>query len=164
MIEFETGSCSLGCVLIASSEKGICFISLGDNADYLEMALKEKYPHAQISEKNADLQQKLQLLLNYIEQPQAELNLQLDISGTAFQKQVWTALKEVPLGQLSNYSKIAHQIGSPSAVRAVARACASNPLALAIPCHRIVRKDGAMSGYRWGIERKKILLQKEGAI
>jgi AraC family transcriptional regulator of adaptative response/methylated-DNA-[protein]-cysteine methyltransferase len=164
MIEYQLGTCSLGCVLVAMSEKGICFISMGDSADELEMMLKQKYPHAQISEKNADLQQNLLKVLNYVEQPKSKLDIELDIVGTAFQKQVWSALTNVPPGQVSSYSEIAKQIGLPLASRAVAAACAANSLALAIPCHRIIKKDGGISGYRWGVARKKILLQKEGAL
>jgi len=164
MIEYELGTCSLGCVLVAMSNKGLCFISMGDSADELEMALKEKYPHARISTKNTDLQQNLVQVLNYVERPTSDLDLKLDISGTPFQQRVWLALKNVPAGQVSSYSAIAKQIGSPSASRAVAAACAANTLALAIPCHRVIKKDGAISGYRWGVARKKMLLQKEGAL
>lgn len=161
MVEFDLGSSSLGCVLLAMSEKGVCAIALGDNPDALVDWLKQKYPHAQKTSDNAVLLSRLQQILNYTESPSDSLDLELDINGTEFQKRVWQALLTVPAGETCSYSDIAKKIGSPQSVRAVAGACASNSLALAIPCHRIVRRDGNLSGYRWGLERKKILLQKE---
>lgn len=164
MIEFELGSCSLGCVLVAMSEKGVCAIALGDEPAQLVDWLMEKYPHARKGANNAVLLSRLQQVLNYAEWPDSSLKLALDINGTDFQKRVWQALQMVPPGQTRSYSDIARKIGEPLAVRAVAGACAANSLALAIPCHRIVRRDGKLSGYRWGVERKKLLLQKEAML
>lgn len=164
MIEYELGSCSLGCVLVASSDNGICAIALGDEPGPLVEWLKQTYPHVQKGQQNRVLLSRLQQVLNFAEWPDADLKLELDIQGTEFQKRVWRALLRVPPGQTRTYTQIAEEIGSPSAVRAVAGACAANLLALAIPCHRIIRQDGEISGYRWGRERKKILLQKEARL
>ena len=161
MIKVDLGESTLGCVLVACSEKGVCAISLGDDPDALVAWLLEKYPHAERNSEDTNLQQQLSLVLNYVEDPAPPLNIVLDIQGTAFQKRVWQALQAVPNGATSSYSDIAEVVGSPHAVRAVAGACAANSLALAIPCHRIVSKDGSLSGYRWGVERKKILLDRE---
>jgi AraC family transcriptional regulator of adaptative response/methylated-DNA-[protein]-cysteine methyltransferase len=161
MIVYELGSCSLGCVLVAMSEKGVCAIALGDEPSQLVDWLKQKYPHARKGAGNAVLLSRLQRVLNYAEWPESALNIELDIKGTEFQKRVWQALQTVPAGETRSYSEIAEKIGSPKSVRAVAGACAANLLALAIPCHRVIRQDGEMSGYRWGVERKKMLLQKE---
>lgn|SRR5690554_1978661 len=161
MIEYQLGSCSLGCVLVAISQKGVCAIALDDEPTQLVDWLQQKYPHAGLGANNAVLLSRLQQILNYAEQPEPALNIPLDIKGTAFQKQVWQALKSIPFGETRSYAEIAKQIGSPTSVRAVAGACAANLLALAIPCHRVIRQDGKLSGYRWGAERKKILLQKE---
>lgn len=161
MIEYELGSCSLGCVLVAMSDKGVCAIALGDEPAQLVDWLKQKYPHARKGDGNAILLSRLQRILNYAEWPDARLDLELDITGTDFQKRVWQALQMVPAGETRSYSEIAEKIGSPGSVRAVAGACAANSLALAIPCHRVIRHDGQLSGYRWGVERKKILLEKE---
>ena len=161
MIEYELGSCSLGCVLVAMSEKGICAISLGDDPEQLVDWLKQIYPHARKGSDNAHLLSRLQRVLNFAEWPDSDLNLELDIHGTDFQKRVWQALKMVPTGQTCSYSDLAKKIGSPKSARAVAGACAANSLALAIPCHRVIHRDGSLSGYRWGVERKRILLQKE---
>lgn len=161
MIEFELGSCSLGCVLVAMSQRGVCAIALGDEPAQLVDWLRQKYPHAKKGADNAVLLSRLQQVLNYAEWPESSLKLVLDMDGTDFQKRVWHALQTVPAGQTRSYSDIAQKIGKPAAVRAVASACAANSLALAIPCHRIVRQDGQLSGYRWGVERKKLLLQNE---
>ncbi len=161
MIEYELGSCSLGCVLLAMSERGVCAIALGDEPSQLIDWLRQKYPHAREGTGNAVLLSRLQRVLNYIEWPEPDLDLELDIRGTEFQKRVWQALQTVPAGETRSYSEIAVEIGSPHSVRAVAGACAANLLALAIPCHRVIRQDGQLSGYRWGVERKKMLLQKE---
>ncbi|GAB4290356.1 MAG: hypothetical protein Kow0083_03290 [Methylophaga sp.] len=161
MIEYQLGSCSLGCVLVAISQNGVCAIALDDEPTQLLDWLQQKYPHARKGDNNAVLLSRLQQILNYAEQPEPALNIPLDIKGTAFQKQVWQALKSIPFGETRSYAEIAKQIGSPTSVRAVAGACAANLLALAIPCHRVIRQDGKLSGYRWGAERKKILLQKE---
>jgi AraC family transcriptional regulator of adaptative response/methylated-DNA-[protein]-cysteine methyltransferase len=143
------------------SEKGVCAIALGDEPSQLVGWLKQKYPHARKGRGNAVLLSRLQRVLNFAEWPDAALDLELDIQGTDFQKRVWQALQTVPAGETCSYTEIAEKIGSPKSVRAVAGACAANLLALAIPCHRIIRQDGQLSGYRWGMERKKMLLQKE---
>ena len=161
MVEYELGSCSLGCVLVAISQKGVCAIALGDEPAQLVEWLRQKYPHAVKGSDNAVLLSRLQQVLNFAEWPESGLKMTLDMDGTDFQKRVWQALQTVPPGQTQSYSDIAQKIGKPAAVRAVASACAANSLALAVPCHRIVRQDGNISGYRWGVERKKLLLQNE---
>lgn len=161
MVVFELGSCSLGCVLVAMSEKGVCAIAMDDEPAQLTDWLLQKYPHAERRTENSELDVFLGQVLNYVEQPDQPLDLPLDINGTAFQKQVWQALRTIPAGMTHSYAELAEMIGQPQSVRAVATACAANTLALAIPCHRVIRKDGSLSGYRWGVGRKKILLQNE---
>lgn len=160
-IRFAVGECSLGSLLVAASKKGVCAISLGDDPDALTKALQDRFPRAIIIGGDKDFEKLIARVVGFIEAPEASLDLPLDVRGTAFQQRVWKALREIPPGTTSNYSEIAKCIGSPKAIRAVARACASNGLAVAIPCHRVVRKDGNLSGYRWGIERKRALLEKE---
>lgn len=160
-IWFALGACSLGDILVAQSAKGICAILLGEDADALLRELQDSFPQAELVGGDAAFEQVVARVVGFIEHPQAGLGLPLDIRGTAFQQRVWQALRDIPPGATVSYAEVARRIGSPNAVRAVAGACAANKLAVAIPCHRVVRNDGALSGYRWGVERKRALLEKE---
>jgi AraC family transcriptional regulator, regulatory protein of adaptative response / methylated-DNA-[protein]-cysteine methyltransferase len=162
-IRFAVGSCSLGQVLVAASERGVCSILLGDSAAVLASDLAARFPRARLLDGGAAFQQQLQSVIALVERPAGGLDLPLDVRGTAFQERVWQALRAVPAGVTTNYTELAHAIGAPRAVRAVAGACAANPLAIAIPCHRVLRSDGNLSGYRWGVERKRELLAREQA-
>lgn len=161
-LRFAVGESSLGAILMAKSELGICAILLGDSPDLLVQQLQDKFPHATLIGGDDEFEQWFARVVGMVEAPKLGLDLPLDIQGTAFQQRVWQALREIPVGETASYADIATKIGSPKAVRAVAGACAANMLAIAIPCHRVIRQDGALSGYRWGIERKKRLLEKEG--
>jgi AraC family transcriptional regulator of adaptative response/methylated-DNA-[protein]-cysteine methyltransferase len=160
-IRFTCVDSSLGKLLVAHTEKGICAVLLGDDENELIADLKRRFPKADIQQNETDFAKRTQQLLHFIEAPQQAFNLPLDIRGTLFQQKVWQALQGIPIGETRSYTEIATAIGSPKAVRAVAGACAANALAIAIPCHRVVRNDGELSGYRWGTERKKTLLQRE---
>ncbi|WP_230413796.1 bifunctional DNA-binding transcriptional regulator/O6-methylguanine-DNA methyltransferase Ada [Undibacterium umbellatum] len=152
---------ALGLLLIASTEKGICTIEFGDSASVLEQVLQQRFPKASIRAAETHFKEWVTSILAYIQQPRGLLDLPLDVQGTAFQQRVWKALQDIPPGQTASYAEIAKRIGSPSSVRAVANACASNQFAVAIPCHRVIRSDGDVTGYRWGMERKKALLKRE---
>lgn len=160
-IEFALGQCTLGAILVARSERGLCAISLGDDADALLRELQDRFPRAELVGGDAEFEQLVARVVGFVEAPRIGLDLPLDIRGTAFQQRVWDALRKLPAGNTASYAEIAARIGSPKSVRAVAQACAANTLAVAIPCHRVVRSDGAESGYRWGVERKRCLLQRE---
>ncbi|MGI8486595.1 MAG: bifunctional DNA-binding transcriptional regulator/O6-methylguanine-DNA methyltransferase Ada [Thermomicrobiales bacterium] len=160
-IRFAIGECSLGLILVASTAKGVCSILMGDNPELLISTLQGRFPNAEIIDGDEEFAQSVATVVNFIEEPSRGLHLPLDIRGTAFQQRVWAALREVPAGATASYSEIAARIGSPKAVRAVANACARNEIAVAIPCHRIVGKDGSLTGYRWGTERKQTLLERE---
>jgi AraC family transcriptional regulator of adaptative response/methylated-DNA-[protein]-cysteine methyltransferase len=160
-IRFALGECSLGHFLVAQSDIGVCAILLGDDPDALLRDLQDKFPRAQLIGGDSDFEQLVAKVIGFIEAPQLGLDLPLDVRGTAFQERVWQALREIPPGSTASYADIAVRIGSPRAVRAVAQACAANSLAVAIPCHRVVRSDGNLSGYRWGVERKRRLLERE---
>ncbi|MES2580233.1 MAG: bifunctional DNA-binding transcriptional regulator/O6-methylguanine-DNA methyltransferase Ada [Pseudomonadota bacterium] len=160
-IKFAVGECSLGTVLVASSERGVCAIFLGDDATHLVNDLQDAFPRAQLIGADCDYETLVAKVVGFVEVPVLGLDLPLDIRGTAFQQRVWQALQNIPAGLTVSYSDIAERIGSPKAVRAVASACAANTLAVAIPCHRVVRNDGTISGYRWGVERKRALLALE---
>ncbi|MDI6949233.1 bifunctional DNA-binding transcriptional regulator/O6-methylguanine-DNA methyltransferase Ada [Serratia sp. Se-RSmG] len=160
-IYFALGICSLGDILVAQSDKGICAILLGDDPDALLRDLQDKFPQAELVGGDTQFEQLVARVVGFVEAPEIGLDLPLDIRGTAFQQRVWQALRDIPVGATVSYADIAQRIGSPKAVRAVAGACAANMLAVAIPCHRVVRNDGALSGYRWGVERKRALLNKE---
>lgn len=160
-IDFAVGACSLGAILVASSAKGVCAVSLGDDPDALSRELQDRFPQATLRGDDPHFAQLVATVVGLIEAPRLGLELPLDIRGTAFQQRVWQALREIPPGQTASYADIAQRIGSPKAVRAVARACATNHIAVAIPCHRVVRTDGSISGYRWGVERKQALLERE---
>jgi AraC family transcriptional regulator of adaptative response/methylated-DNA-[protein]-cysteine methyltransferase len=160
-IRFALGECSLGSIAVATSERGVCAILLGDDPDALVRDLQDRFPHANLIGGDPEFEQLVAKVVGFVEAPGVGLDLPLDIRGTAFQQRVWQALRKIPAGSKVSYADIAKRIGSPSAVRAVAQACAANPLAVAIPCHRVVRNDGALSGYRWGVERKRALLERE---
>ncbi len=160
-IRFGVGECSLGSILVAATERGICAISLGDDPDRLLRALQDNFPHAELVGGDAKFERWMAQVIGFVEAPQPTFDLQLDVRGTAFQQRVWQALCEIPPGSTVSYSDIAKRMGAPQAARAVARVCASNVIAVAIPCHRVVRRDGGLSGYRWGVERKQALLAKE---
>lgn len=160
-IYFAVGLCSLGDILVAQSERGICAILLGDDPQKLLRDLQDKFPKADLVGGDNAFEQRMAQVVGFIEAPDTGLDLPLDIRGTAFQQRVWQALCDIPVGSTVSYAVIAQKIGAPKAVRAVAGACAANMLAVAIPCHRVVRNDGALSGYRWGVERKRALLDKE---
>ena len=160
-MRFAIGECSLGSILVAASEKGVCAILLGDDPDALLRDLQDQFPHAQLLGGDEAFEQHAAKVIGFVEAPGMGLDLPLDVRGTAFQHRVWDALRRVPPGSTASYAEIALAIGSPKSVRAVARACAANHLAVAIPCHRVVRADGSLSGYRWGVERKRALLDKE---
>lgn len=162
-IRFAVGECTLGSVLVAATEKGVCAISLGDDPDELVRDLQDRFPKAQFIGNDKDFENLMAKVVGFIEAPALGLDLPLDVRGTVFQQQVWQALREIPAGSTVSYTEIAKRIGSPKSMRAVARACAANAIAVAIPCHRVVRNDGTLSGYRWGVERKRALLDREAA-
>lgn len=161
VIRFAVGESSLGAILVAQSQRGICTILLGEDPERLVRDLQDQFPKAELIGGDGDFEQLVAQVVGFIEAPGIGLNLPLDVRGTAFQQRVWQALREIPPGQTVSYAEIAERIGSPKAVRAVAQACAANHIAVAIPCHRVVRRDGNISGYRWGIDRKRELLRRE---
>jgi AraC family transcriptional regulator of adaptative response/methylated-DNA-[protein]-cysteine methyltransferase len=163
-IRFAIGECSLGSILVAQSERGICAILLGDDPEVLARDLQDRFPRADLIGGDDKFEQRVAKVVGFIEAPGIGLDLPLDVRGNAFQQRVWQALREIPVGETLSYTEVARRIGAPAAVRAVAQACAANALAVAIPCHRVVRNDGGLSGYRWGVERKRALLKKEGGI
>ena len=160
-IRFAIGECSLGSILVAASERGVCAILLGDDPDALARDLQDRFPRASLIGADREFEQLVAKVVGFVEAPALGLDLPLDVRGTAFQQRVWQALRKIPAGSTVSYADIAKRIGSPSSVRAVAQACAANLLAVAIPCHRVLRTDGALSGYRWGVERKRALLERE---
>jgi len=160
-LRFAVGKCSLGSVLVAASEQGISAISFGDDPDALVRALQDRFPQAELFGGDGAFEQVVARVVGFVDDPANGMDLPLDVRGTAFQHRVWKALCKIPPGSTATYAQIAKRIGNPKAVRAVAQACAANPLAVAIPCHRVVRTDGSLSGYRWGVERKRALLEKE---
>jgi AraC family transcriptional regulator of adaptative response/methylated-DNA-[protein]-cysteine methyltransferase len=161
VIRFALGQCSLGAILVAATERGVCAISLGDDPDELLRELQDRFPKAEMIGGDQAFEQLVAKVVGLVEQPMKATDLPLDIRGTAFQQRVWTALARIPAGKTVSYSELAQQVGMPRAVRAVASACAANKLAVAIPCHRVLRNDGALSGYRWGVARKRALLDRE---
>ena len=163
IIRFAVGEASLGAVLVAATDKGVCAITLGDDPDALVRDLQDRFPRAELKGGDAEFERMVAEVVGLVEAPGQRLDLPLDIRGTAFQQKVWAALQAIPPGKTASYAKIARAIGQPKAVRAVAQACGANPLAIAIPCHRVVRSDGDLSGYRWGVERKRKLIDREAA-
>jgi AraC family transcriptional regulator of adaptative response/methylated-DNA-[protein]-cysteine methyltransferase len=160
-IRFAIGECFLGAILVATSDRGVCAILLGDAPDALARDLQDQFPRAHLIGGDTEFEELVATVVGFVEAPGIGLDLPLDVRGTAFQQRVWQALRAIPAGDTVSYAEIANRIGSPNAVRAVAQACAANALAVAIPCHRVVRNDGGLSGYRWGVERKRALLAKE---
>jgi len=162
-IRFAIGQCSLGAILVASSDRGVCAILLGDDPDALARDLQDRFPRAELVGGGAGDERVVATVVGFVEAPRIGLDLPLDVRGTAFQERVWQALRQIPAGRTASYAEIARRIGAPNAVRAVAGACAANALAVTIPCHRAVRSDGGLSGYRWGVDRKRSLLERESA-
>jgi AraC family transcriptional regulator of adaptative response/methylated-DNA-[protein]-cysteine methyltransferase len=160
-IRFAVAACSLGALLVASTDKGICSILLGDDPDALVRDLQDRFPKAELIGAEAAFESTVAQVVAFVEAPRIGLDLPLDVRGTAFQQRVWQALRAIPAGRTVGYAELAAQLGMPQGARAVAGACAANPVAIAIPCHRVVRNDGSISGYRWGVERKKSLLERE---
>lgn len=160
-IRFAVGKCSLGAILVAATDKGVCAILPDDSANTLVHDLQDRFPNAQLTGGDSDFEQLVAKVVSFIEAPSLGLDLPLDVQGTAFQQRVWRVLREIPAGETASYSAVAKRIGSPKSVRAVAGACAANAIAVAIPCHRVVRQNGGLSGYRWGVERKQTLLDRE---
>lgn len=160
-IRFAVGQSSLGAILVASSDKGVAAILIGDDPDGLVRDLQNRFPKAWLVGGDEEYETMVARVVSFVEAPGLGLDLPLDVRGTAFQRRVWQALQDIPAGQTSSYSDIARRIGAPKAVRAVARACAANAIAVAIPCHRVVRNDGALSGYAWGVARKRELVARE---
>jgi AraC family transcriptional regulator, regulatory protein of adaptative response / methylated-DNA-[protein]-cysteine methyltransferase len=163
VIRFAVGEASLGAVLVGATDKGVCAILLGDDPDALVRDLQDRFPNAEFKGGDAEFERMVAEVVGLVEAPGQRLDLPLDIRGTAFQQRVWAALSAIPPGRTATYAEIARAIGQPRAVRAVGRACGANPLAIAIPCHRVVRADGDPSGYRWGVERKRELIAREVA-
>jgi AraC family transcriptional regulator, regulatory protein of adaptative response / methylated-DNA-[protein]-cysteine methyltransferase len=162
-IRFAVGDCSLGSILVTTSDRGVCALQLGDDPDALVRDLQDRFPKARLIGGDTGFEQLVAKVVGSIEAPGLGLDLPLDVRGTAFQQRVWQALRAIPAGATVTYTEIAKRIGAPRAVRAVAQACAANALAVAIPCHRVVRTHGALSGYRWGVQRKRALLDREAA-
>lgn len=160
-LRVSTAKSSLGYVLVAQSAKGVCAILLGNSPGVLERDLRQRFVHARLLGGGADTQSLAVEVARVIENPRLDLHLPLDLRGTAFQQRVWRALRKIAVGTTASYAQVARRIGAPRSMRAVAQACAANPLAVLIPCHRVVRGDGALSGYRWGLERKRALLKLE---
>lgn len=160
-VAFATAECSLGKVLVARSDRGVCAILLGDDAKALAGELRQCFPQADLATGDAGFDALVAQVVAFVDAPRRGLDLPLDIRGTVFQQRVWQALRAIPAGETASYAEIARRIGAPRAARAVARACADNKIAVAVPCHRVTRGDGTLSGYRWGMARKRALLAKE---
>ena len=160
-IRFAVGQCTLGAILVAASARGVCAILLGDEPDALVRDLQDRFPAAELIGGDAGFEATVAQVVGFVETPRLGLELPLDVRGTAFRQRVWDALRQVPAGRTVSYAEMARRIGAPGAARAVAAACAANPLAVAIPCHRVVSSDGSLSGYRWGVARKRTLLARE---
>lgn len=163
-IRFALGQCSLGAILVAQSPRGLCAILLGDEPQRLLEQFQERFAQARLIGADPAFEALVAQVVGFVEAPRLGLGLPLDLRGTLFQERVWRALQEIAPGETVSYAELARRMGMPTAVRAVARACAANTLAVAIPCHRVVRSDGGLSGYRWGVERKQALLTLEALI
>ena len=162
-IRFAVGECSLGSILVAATSRGVCAILLGDDPTALARDLEDRFPRAEVVGGDSEFEAVVAQVVGFVEAPASSLDLPLDIRGTAFQRRVWQVLRDIPAGATASYLAVADRVGSPKAVRAVARACASNPLAIAVPCHRVIQNDGTLGGYRWGVERKRVLLAREAS-
>jgi AraC family transcriptional regulator, regulatory protein of adaptative response / methylated-DNA-[protein]-cysteine methyltransferase len=160
-IHFAIGQCSLGAALVAETTRGVCAILLGESPQALIRELEQRFPRSQLVGDDPALESRVAMVVSLVDNPTASVSLPLDIQGTAFQRKVWQALQKIPPGETRTYSQIADAIGSPQSVRAVGSACGANPVAVAVPCHRVIRNDGALGGYRWGLQRKQALLDKE---
>jgi len=160
-ISYTIAACSMGRVLVAATERGISAVYLGDKDSDLADALREEYPGAEIQNITEYKSKWVRAIVAHLGKSNSPLDLPTDVVATAFQRRVWEALRAIPLGATRTYSEVARSIGQPTAVRAVAHACATNPAAIVVPCHRVIRTDGTLGGYRWGLERKKSLLEKE---
>jgi AraC family transcriptional regulator of adaptative response/methylated-DNA-[protein]-cysteine methyltransferase len=161
LIRFAIAACSLGAILVASTEQGICAILIDDDPDFLVRDLQDRFPEAELIGAEPEYEQVVSRVVGLVERPEIGLDLPLDVRGTAFQQRVWQVLRDIPAGRTVSYAELAQLVGSPKGARAVAGACAANALAVAIPCHRVVRNDGTISGYRWGVDRKAALLNRE---
>lgn len=162
MIGYEVGDCALGMVLVATTEHGVCAILLGDDAGELVHDLRRRFPHAELVP-GVVAPEHFTRVADFIASPRGGLDLPLDMHGSDFEQRVWRALQEIPAGATQTYGEVAQRIGVPQSAKEVGEACAANTLAVAIPCHRVVRKDGGLAGYRWGVKRKRALLEREGA-
>ena len=162
-IRFAVGECSLGSILVAATAKGVCAILLGDGPAELVHEMEDRFPRAELIGGDREFESLVARIVGLVEAPVPGVDLPLDIRGTTFQRRIWLALRDLPAGTTASYSEIADRVGSPNAARAVARACAANPIAVAIPCHRVIRNDGTLGGYRWGVERKRALLAREAS-
>jgi len=160
-VRYGIAPCFLGWIIVAATDRGICAIEFGDDPESLSAQVRERFPKANLVEGGPDFSAVIQRVIAFVGAPEGGIELSLDIQGTAFQERVWNELRQVPPGSTVSYAELAHRIGSPEAARAVARACATNRIAVAVPCHRVVRSDGRLSGYRWGVERKRVLLRRE---
>jgi AraC family transcriptional regulator of adaptative response/methylated-DNA-[protein]-cysteine methyltransferase len=164
VISYAIEDCSFGFVLVAATTKGVCAIFLGDDPRALADDLQKRFPEAVLTGGDADFERLVADVIGSIEAPGLAVDLPLDVQGTAFQRHIWQALRAIPLGETASYADIARAIGAPKSVRAVAGACAANSIAIVIPCHRVVKTDGGLSGYRWGVARKRALLEREKAV
>lgn len=162
-IRFAIGQTSLESVLVAVSGKGICAILIGDDPDALWRDLLQRFPRSRLMADDLALEDAVSKVVDFVEAPGARLDLPLDLRGTAFERRTWQALRDIPVGSTMTYGEIARKLGAPATAQDVAAACAANPLAVAIPCHRVVKADGSISGYRWGVRRKRALLSREAA-
>jgi len=160
-VSYTVADSPLGKMLVAATEKGICAVSFGESSDELREELTTEFFAADINENDSELQHAVRAILRGLEGERTILTLPLDLRASAFQIRVWSELRKIPYGETRSYAQIANAIGNPKAVRAVARACATNPVAIVTPCHRVIGSDGKLSGYRWGIERKKQILENE---
>jgi AraC family transcriptional regulator of adaptative response/methylated-DNA-[protein]-cysteine methyltransferase len=162
-ILFSTGECFLGMVLVARSERGVCAILIGDDPGELERDLRQRFPDDDVCDAYVGLEPLVSEVTRFLAAPRTRLELPLDLRGSQLEQRVWHALREIPPGTTATYSDVAHRLGAPATAKEVGKACAANPLAVAVPCHRVVRKDGRLAGYRWGVRRKRALLELERA-
>ena len=162
-ILFSTGECVLGTVLVARSERGVCAILLGDDAKALERDLRARFPHDEVCDAYVGLESLVEEVTRFLATPETRLELPLDLRGSELERRVWTALREIPPGTTQTYSEVARRLGVAATAKEVGEACAANPLAVAVPCHRVLRKDGTLGGYSWGLQRKRALLERERA-
>ena len=160
-IGYTIVDCPLGRVLVGATRLGVCAVSLGDGDSVLEAALVAEYPHAEIYREDSGFASWVRAIQKHLDGCEARLSLPLDLQATAFQRRVWKELQRIPYGRTRTYQEVARAIGQPKAVRAVARACATNPVSIVVPCHRVIREDGSLAGYRWGLKRKRALLARE---